>query len=661
MYLKFYIMKFSQLFVVITTFLLFSCQVNVAQNSVMTSSDKKAVKLFEEAKSHYQKYELTEAVNSLKTALERDPNFVEAYTLMGYVYIDLKDKSKALSAFESALKINPRFSSNTVFFVGQLHLENGSYEKASLALNQFLKLPVVDSKLRAEAQDKLKGLDFAIEAIKNPVPFNPINLGPGVNSELPEYFPSITVDGSTLLFTRQLPAPNTPAKYNEDFYISNLDNDVWGESFNIGLPINTENNEGAPSLSADGKLLIFTACELYGDYGGGRKGLGSCDLFFSQRQGNNWTKPQNLGTEINSKSWETQPSFSADGKTLYFIKRVKDKSGYAHSDIYVSTVGSDGYWKAAKPLPGHINTLKNEESVFIHPDGQTLYFSSDGHPGMGGLDIYVTRLNTNGEWSIPQNLGYPINTHVSENSILISPNGSVAYFASDRAGGFGGLDLYQFDLPKNIQPAQVSYLAGKVIDAESKKPLSSQFELLNLENSETVISAMSDPTDGSFLVALPLSRNYALNVSKPGYLFHSENFTVQKKSSSEPFKKNIELQRIKIGASVVLNNIFYATNEFNLLDNSKVELFKLVEFLKNNSAISIDIEGHTDNVGSDELNKTLSINRSKKVYEFLISKGIPESRLSYTGFGSEKPIASNQTEEGRAKNRRTAFRVTRIN
>ncbi len=654
-------MKFPLLFFIVAKFLLFFCQVSVAQNSVMTTSDKKAVKLFEEAKTQYQKYELTNAVISLKTALERDPNFVEAHTLMGYVYIDLKDKSKALSAFESAMKINPRFSSNTVFFVGQLYLEKGSYEEASMALNQFLKFPVADSKLRAEAQDKLEGINFAIEAVKNPVPFNPINLGPGVNSELPEYFPSITVDGSTLLYTRQLPAPNTPAKYNEDFYISNLEDGVWGESYNIGSPINTENNEGAPSLSADGKLLIFTACELYGDYGGGRKGLGSCDLFFSQRQGNNWTKPQNLGTEINSKSWETQPSFSADGKTLYFIKRVKDKHNTAHSDIYVSTLGVDGYWKEAKPLPGHINTSKNEESVFIHPDGQTLYFSSDGHPGMGGLDIFVTRLSNNGEWSNPQNLGFPINTHVNENSILISPSGNLAYFASDRAGGFGGLDLYQFDLPRKVQPAKVSYLAGKVIDAESREPLGSQFELLNLENSKTVISSMSDPTDGSFLVALPLSKNYALNVSKPGYLFHSENFTVQKVSSSEPFKKNIELQRIKVGASVILNNIFYATNEFDLLDNSKVELFKLVEFLRNNSAISIEIEGHTDNVGSYELNKTLSINRSKKVYEFLVSQGISEGRLSYSGFGSENPIASNQTEEGRARNRRTAFSVTKIN
>lgn len=654
-------MKLFQAYFFVFLAFLFSCQVNIAQNNSLSTSDKKAAKLFDVAKVQYQNYELSAAISSLTSALERDPNFVEAYTLMGYIYVDMKQKEEALSAFESALQINPRFSSNTVFFVGQLLFEKGEYQKSEKAFQEFLKFPVADPKLRADAELKLDDLSFALEAFKNPVPFNPINLGPGVNSSLPEYFPSITVDGSTLLYTRQLPAPNTPAKYNEDFYVSKLEDAQWSKSLALGLPINTENNEGAPSLSADGKLLIFTACELYGDYGGGRKGLGSCDLFFSQRQGPKWSVPQNLGSEINSRSWETQPSFSADGKTLYYIKRVKEKSGFSHSDIFVSEVGNDGYWKMPVALPTHINTKKNEESVFIHPDGQTLYFSSDGHPGMGGLDIFITKMNEKGEWSLPRNLGYPINTHVSENSILISPDAQKAYFASDREGGFGGLDLYEFELPKVIQPNPVSYLVGTVVDAETRKPIQSQFELLNLENSETVISASSDAIDGSFLVALPLSKDYALNVSKPGYLFYSENFTLQQNDGNEPYRKNIELQKIKIGERVVLKNIFYATNEFDLLANSKAELTKLTEFMKDNSAVSIQIEGHTDNVGSGALNKTLSENRAQTVYDFLIQNGIDKERLSFVGYGSEQPIASNDNVKGRAKNRRTAFRVTQVN
>ncbi len=654
-------MKQLQYISIVVLLLLFSCKVNMAQNGPISSNDKKAIKAFALAKEYYQSYQLNDAIASLESALERDPNFVEAHTLKGYVYVDLNEKDKALASFESALNINPRFSSNTVFFVGQLLLEKGEYEKSNKAFKEFLNFPVADPKLRADAQSRLKDLAFALDAIKRPVLFEPINLGNGVNSELPEYFPSITVDGSTLLYTRQLPAPNTPAKYNEDFYVSMRVDNEWQLSQNIGKPINTENNEGAPSLSADGKLLIYTACELYGDYGAGKRGLGSCDLFFSQRNGNNWSSPRNLGKEINSRSWETQPSFSADGKTLYYIKRVKDKTGNSHSDIFVSTINEEGYWRKPKPLPYHINTYKNEESVFIHPDGQTLYFSSDGHPGMGGLDIYVTRMNEKGEWSSPMNLGYPINTHDSENSILISPDGTKAYFASDREGGYGGLDLYEFELPGSIRPNRVSYLAGKVMDAVSKKPLQSQFELYNLENAELVVSSLSDARDGSFLVALPLSKSYALNVSKPGYLFYSENFTLGQSETMEPFKKNIELHPIEVGKRVVLKNIFYATNEYELLSDSRAELIKLVQFLKNNSGVSIKIEGHTDNIGSEVLNKDLSINRAKEVKDFLVENGISSDKLTFEGFGSLSPIASNETEEGRAQNRRTAFVVTEVN
>jgi outer membrane protein OmpA-like peptidoglycan-associated protein len=369
----------------------------------------------------------------------------------------------------------------------------------------------------------------------------------------------------------------------------------------------------------------------------------------------------NLGTDINSKTWETQPSFSADGKTLYYIRRVKEKNGNTHSDIFVSELGEDGYWKSPNRLPDYINTQKNEESVFIHPDGQTLYFASNGHPGMGGLDIYITRRTENGEWGLPINIGYPINTFKNENSILISPDGKKAYFASDREGGFGGLDLYEFELPKSIQPQAVSYLAGKVIDAETRQPLGSKFELYNLENEALVVSSFSDQENGKFLVALPLAKNYALNVSKPGYLFHSENFTLKEKREDKPYTKNIELKRIKVGEKVILKNIFYATSKFNLLDESKSELKKLVDFLTKNSAIKIELGGHTDNVGSVALNQELSNNRAKEVYQYLVSNGIKAGRLSYKGFGANEPVATNDTEEGRAQNRRTEFKVIAIN
>ncbi len=644
----------------ILSLLLFSFLQISAQSTNYTINNKKAIKLFEEANENYKNRQPNLAIPLLLEALEKESNFVEAHTLLGYVYVDSREKEKALSSFKKALNINPSFSTLNLFFAAQLSMELGDYQYAKKGFERYLLLPKADPRLRSDAQDRLVNIEYALEAMKNPVPFKAINMGEGVNSSYSEYFPSITVDGSTLLYTRQLPAPDSPIKFNEDFYVSKLIDGKWEKSQNLGQPINTENNEGAPTLSADGKLLIFTACEFYGEYGAERKGYGSCDLFYSQRVGQRWLKAENIGKPVNSSSWETQPSFSADGKTLYFIRRVKPKNGKSHSDIFVTELNAEGYWSMPQPLPMNINTVKNEESVFIHPDGQTLYFSSDGHPGMGDLDIYLCRKDKDGNWSNPQNLGYPINTFGNENSILISPDGQKAYFASDREGGYGGLDLYEFALDPSIQPKQVSYLAGKVIDSETKKPLLGKFELINMETEETVIASYSDPNDGSFLIALPLSRDYALNVSRDGYLFYSENFTIENASEDEPYKMNIELDKIKVGEKVILKNIFYATNEYELLGNSKAELNKLVTFLKKNENLSIEIAGHTDNEGSVALNNTLSTNRAKEVYNYLIKNGISSSRLTFKGYGQSQPIASNNTVKGKAKNRRTEFKVISI-
>jgi tetratricopeptide (TPR) repeat protein len=252
------LLKFTYLVVCI---ILSSCQVSNAQNSAYSNTDKKAIKLFEEAKVLYQNYMLPEAIVKLDEALEREPEFVEAHTLKGYVYIDSKNNAEALNSFKKAVQINPRFAASSLYFVGQLELESGGYVEAEKYFQQFLKLPVADPKMRNDAFAKIDGLNFAMEAIKNPVPFNPINLGEGVNSKYPEYFPSLTVDGATMLFTRQLPDPSSPVKYNEDFYISEIANGKWQAATNLGAPINTENNEGAPSLSADVNYMVIMEVE----------------------------------------------------------------------------------------------------------------------------------------------------------------------------------------------------------------------------------------------------------------------------------------------------------------------------------------------------------------------------------------------------------------
>lgn len=623
----------------------------------LSSSNKRAIKSYEKAQEAYQKYNLKEAEGLLLEAIEKDAEFVEASTLLAYVYLDQGNYNQAKAQFKSAIAIPGKGIPNNLFFLAELELKNGEYENSEKHFLSFLKTEPREEELIERTNSSLDKITFAKKAMSQPVNFEPINLGPSINSQDAEYFPCLTVDENTLLFTRRLPSESSPQGFNEDFYVAYKKNGEWQPAENLGRPINTIFNEGAPSLSADGQILFFTACELYGDYGGNRKGFGSCDLFYSSKNGSNWTTPINLGQAINSKHWETQPSFSADGKTLYFVRGLRDRKGQRNGNIYYSELTDDYYWTKPQLLPKTINTPMNEESVFIHPDGQTLYFSSDGHPGMGGLDIFMTTKDSNGVWTEPINLGYPINTYKNENSLLVAANGKTAFFASDREEGFGDLDLYSFELAKEFRPKEVSYFAGKIIDKKTGEPLQAKFELIDLESQESVVSSNSDPTNGEFLISLPSGKDYALNASKEGYLFYSDHFSMKSTDKTDPQRKNIPLQPIEIGKKIILKNIFFETAKYNLKERSKVELDKLVAFLVNNPNIKIEISGHTDNVGSSPDNLTLSINRAKSVQDYLIKNEIAESRLKAVGYGDQQPIEDNSSAEGRAKNRRTEFKI----
>jgi len=644
---------------IILLLVLLSCTVksSLAQS---TSSDRKAQKLYSAAQAFYQGYQLKEAELTLLKALERDPNFMEAQTLLAYIYIDNQEERKAKASFEKAIAINPRAIPNNFYFLGELELKDGKYENAQKYLAQFVRIEEINPKLLDRANQQLDNIAFAIKAMQSPYPFEPINLGSNINSEFLEYFPSMTVDEKTILFTRRLPDQQSPTKYNEDFFISKKVNGEWQKAENMGAPINTEINEGAPSMAANGQLMIYAACEIFGNYGGGKLGKGSCDLFYSVKNDQVWTKPINLGGLINTNNWETQPSFSADGKSLYFVKGKKGMQSMSDGNIFVTKLQKDGSWSKPTPLNANINTKGNEESVLIHPDGKTLYFSSDGHVGMGGLDIFMSQIDKNGEWGPAINLGYPINTHKNENSLLVSPNGKIAIFASDREGGFGGLDLYQFDLPQKFAPNKVTYFAGKIFDSKTKKPLGARFELLDLETGETVIEAYSDNSTGEFLITLPTGRNYALNSSKNGYLFFSENFSLINYQSDKPFVQNVPLNPMLAGEKIVLKNIFFETAKYNLKNESKVELDKLVAFLTKNNKLIIEIGGHTDNAGNAQLNLALSKNRANSVKEYLTGKGIVAERLQTKGYGANEPIADNSTAEGKAKNRRTEFKIMKL-
>ena len=602
------------------------------------------------------------AEKELQRAVSADEGFSEAWIVLGEVLADLERYEEALDAFRKAISVGRTFYPDALYYAGTLELRTGQYEEARKHLSDFLESSSTPSRRRMVAELKLRSCEFAVNALRNPMPFEPLNLGPAINSVYSEYFPCLTVDNQTLLFTRRIPDPQMDEREQEDFFVSVRENGEWISARSIGMPINTLFNEGAPALSPDGSFLIFTACSSQAGYGEGREGYGSCDLFISYRQGSQWSRPENLGSPVNSSRWETQPAIAPDGKTLYFIRGFHDASQQYQQDIYTTVYHPETGWSIPEKLPDHVNSPGLEESVFIHPDGVTLYFSSDGWPGMGGLDIFVTRKNPDGTWSQPENLGYPINTHHDENSLMVSGDGKRGYFASDRPGGYGNLDLYSFQIPEQFRPSPITYLKGRVYDEKSLEPLSASFYLIDLNSGEIVVKSTSDPSDGSFLVALPFGRSYALNATHPGYLFFSEHFDLDQGDYSydNPFLKDVPLKSIRIGETVVLRNVFFDTDSYALLKESRVELDRLAGMLRENPSIRIEISGHTDNQGNDEYNLELSWNRAKTVYQYLVDAGIAMDRLAFKGFGETRPVAGNDDEAGRALNRRTEFKITQL-
>jgi len=664
-------------------FMLLSTACSTAQMAYSTK-DKKAIKLFEEGQTvpnllvdqRTGRPNYAAGLALMKKAIERDANFWEAYVFAGEFCEYLGDRGHAIQYYESALHINPNHSSSgsTYFFLANLLFLEGDYNTCLKNIDIFEKNRNANPDLLRESARIRENCEFSIEAIKHPLRFNPMNLGPGVNTSAPEYYPTITVDGKVLLFTRRIPDERVPVyKAQEDFYYSLLDdNGTWTTAQPMPNNINTVLNEGAPTIGPDGRSLVFVACsDLSGDndYGENRTGRGSCDLFITKRIGQRWTDPTNLPGNVNSGSWESQPSLSADGKTLYFIRRVSKKGDPKDMDIFVSRLLDNGQWSTPERLPNYINTPFEEESVLIHPDGKTLYFASRGHIGMGGSDLYVCRMTDKGTWSAPENLGYPINTRYDENSLLVSADGEIAFFASDREGGFGDLDIYKFELPEEFRPTKTLYFEGIVFDITTKKPLPGKFQLVDLKTGKEVIYSEADKVSGEFMVSLPVNHEYALNVTYPGYSFFSKNFNMTNPEGLEAIHMDVPMVPLTSDIPVILANVFFDLTKASLRQESYVELDKLLDFMTKNPSMKIEISGHTDTRGDDKENMKLSSERAKAVYEYLISKGIASDRLSHKGYGESKPMISDaeisklatekEREAAHQSNRRTEYRVVK--
>ena len=606
-----------------------------------TTTNKEAIKYFAQAQESLDNQQIDIGISQLQKAIQVDSTFLEARAVLGDEFRLLLQNKLAIEQYLAVIAINPDFSRAIYLHLGQLEITQARYTLALQHLQKYLTYPNITDQDVYLAKKYIKDCEFSIEAIKHPVPFTPINMGPAINTADDEYLPTATADESTLIFTRKI-------NNNEDFYKSIKVNGVWQTATYLSSNINTPNyNEGAQSISQDGKFLFFTGCNR-------PDGLGRCDIYVAQKKGDDWGKPYDLQPPVNTPGWESQPSISADGRTLYFVSNRK--GGYGGYDIWKSTITDKG-WSEPQNLGPNINTPFDEQSPYIHADDSTLYFCSDGWPGLGGKDLFVSHLGKDGKWQKPVNMGYPINSSGDENGLSVTASGQYAFFASNNlSGGYGGYDIYTFELPVNVRPHTVTYVKGVVVDIKTQKPLEGAVEIIDLDKNAAVYQDYSDAVDGSFLATLVTGKNYGLNVSKSGYLFYSANFSLIG-TNAKDYNLKVELSPIEIGNKVVLNNIFFDTNRFDIKPDSKAELQKLLDFLTQNPTIRIEISGHTDNVGNIQSNQVLSQNRAKSVYQYLINYGINPARLIYKGYGETQPIVPNNSDDNRAKNRRTEFKI----
>ena len=626
---------------VVFLFLMFSF---LQAKSQTGSANSKAIKLYTKAVGQITDGNLKEAIETLKKTIAADENYVDAYLSLAGVYGELKDYNNSILSYENAFA---KDSVYTKIYKLPYSINLAGAGKFASALEQiisFLSIPNLSNKSVTAANYRKRNYEFAIDYQQkhpnNNYNFEPINLGDSVNTERSEYYPTLSISDSLLVFTRM---SNT----GENFVKSNFTNNHFTMAKIVEGSINRQALKGAATVSNDGEWLIFA-----GDFF--EKGYGSYDLYISYSTPDGWSEPENLGENINSPYWESAPSISPDSRTLYFSS--DRPGGYGGRDLYMSTRQANGRWGKAVNLGPIINTAGNELYPYIHADNQTLYFTSDGLPGYGKTDLFISRKTSLDEWSKPENLGYPINTIEDEGSICISSNGLTAYYASDRADTRGGLDLYKFDLREDIRPFKTLYVRGRVYDAITLKGLPCSVELIDNATNKTIMKIVADEL-GKYFIPLPIGKDYTFIVNRKGYLFYSNLYELSKEKSDSTYTKDIALQPIQLNAIMVFKNVQFEKNAFNLLNISKVELDKLVQVLVENPTIKLQINGHTDNTGNAEDNLKLSTNRAKAVVDYLISKSINPSRLSYKGFGATNPIAENSTEEGKAKNRRTEFAV----
>ena len=634
----------------------------LSADSCKIKLEKKTEKVYQEGIDYLRKGSYNLAGQQMRTVIKSEPGCVDAWFVLGLVNFKKHDNNfkEAERCFKKVAELCPGYDPYMYYYLGEIYYGQEDFEAAVENLALFLK--DVDQIKKDEdynrAVDLMKYAEFYVQMLKKPVPFEP-KVVEGISTPANEYLPILSPDNQIAFYTREIkidPSKNSlvqEARTHEKFIYSMLKEDgKFDDGEAMPEPFNINDNEGGATLTADNNTLYYTVCK----FDAQRKYL-NCDIFYSENISGEWSQIKNLGNEINLPgSWESQPSISADGQTLYF---VSDRSGgFGGYDIYKTVRDSEGKWGAPLNLGPVINSAGNEKSPFIHPDGHTLYFSSDGLMGLGGYDIFFARLDENGVWPKPKNIGYPINSPDDEIGFFVSTDGTQGFFASNKYAGKGGWDLYSFDLYDAARPERVLFIKGNVKSESPSEPLKARIELKNIETKK-ISQIPMDTLTGNYVAVAPFNSDYIMTVKKANHVYESKYISKVDTMFKLPAKVDIEVKPIELNKSYRINDIYFEFNSFDLTPESKPVLDQLIVFLAENQQISIQIQGHTDNIGNDASNLKLSENRAESVYNYLVEQGITKDRLTYKGFGKSLPVAGNDTEEGRAKNRRTVFVITR--
>ncbi|MFN3342900.1 MAG: OmpA family protein [Flavobacteriales bacterium] len=655
---------------------------------------KTAKKAFEAGEEFFKQYQFDKAEVEFDKAYSFNPNYSKLNYYLGMCVLNSSYKFKALNYFKKAYELNPNVAPEINLLIGIGYHINGDWDNGIKHYEYHKKV------LNPKNTDTLEYINKKISECKTgkdlvakPKRVWVDNLGKNVNTEYPEYGPFISADESVIIYTgrrndtRGGKKDEGDGKFFEDIYLSkrNPNNGEWEKAINIGENINTENHDAPSGLSPDGKLLYI----FYGWKGGG-------DIYQSKLKDGQYGKPEKLSSNVSSKYYESSASVSFDGKELYFAS--ERPGGFGGEDIYVSRWDEKKKeWGPAENLGTNINTKYRETGVFLHPDGETMYFSSQGHGTMGGFDIFMSKRDEKGVWGAPVNIGYPINSPDDDVFFVVSGSGRYGYYSSFRQDGYGEKDLYRITFlgpekppisstednliaslvnpvreiviePKvEVSTVNLAILKGIIRDARTLQPIEAKLELIDNDKNELVTTLTSDSKSGAYLVTIPAGKNYGISVKADGYLFHSENVDIPKTSGYKEFEKNVDLKKVEVGQTIVLRNIFFDYDKATLRDASRNELERLIKLLNENPTLRIEISGHTDTQGDATYNQKLSENRAKAVVEYLVRAGISASRLEYKGYGESKTQISEaeilkmktktEREDAHQQNRRTEFKI----